>query len=880
MRLRLLLNRVLALARARRLDRELDGEILAHLELAEREALAAGLSPADARKAAQRHFGGIQRMKEVHRDERSVRSIETLAQDIRHGLALLARDWGFAAVVVGVLALGIGANTAMFSLVDAVLLKPLPFPDPERIVRLYEAPTPTGRNGISTLNFIDWKRRSTVFEALSAERLLRAALQRGDVPMSTSGKAVSADYFEVFGVRAQIGRTFVPGEDQPGAARVVVFSHAAWQSRFGGDARLLNSDVSIDGEPHTVVGILPPGSFDRELVEFWKPIVFTPEQLTRDYHWLGAVGRLRAGIDLDRARREMWQIGEETARLSPPFKKNWRVAVDLFDERLVGDGLRRSLYVAFGAVALVLLIACANVTNLLLAKGLARRTEMAVRAALGAGRGRLVRQLLTEVALLALLGGVAGVGLAFLVVNAAAPYFAQILPATASVELDVRALAFATGVALAVAMVAGVLPAIRTSVTTLTEALGQGGRGHSGGSSERLRRSIVSGEVALTLVLVCGAALLFKSLLELQGVDTGSRAENVITASADLPPLSYPAPHNATQFFDTVVERLRAVPGVEGAAVSTDLPLQGVRQATALAIPGFDEPIGVRYKRIDPDYFRVLDIPLLAGRGLNRHDRAGAQRVLVINQALAKRLKSDFGVRDPLGQVVRMKSFHYVRNDSETVDWTIAGVIRDERVDDLRGEVQPVVYVALAQVPRREIKLVVRTKGEPALAIAGIRDAVREVDPNLPLGEVRTITQIKHQSLAGARDSARVVGAFAAVAGLLAALGLYGVLSQVVAQRRREIGIRMALGAGTRAVLSLVVGDAIGIVAAGLAAGVLGVFALSRVIEGLLFQVSPLDPSTLAWACAAMSAIALLAAAVPAKRASGVNPVTVLRDEG
>jgi putative ABC transport system permease protein len=873
------MHRLLALTRQRRLDRELDGEVLAHLELAERDAIAAGLSPADARAAARRHFGGIDQMKEAHRDHRSARWIETLVLDVRYGLALLMRDPAFAVVVAGVLALGIGANTAMFSLVDAALLKPLPFPEPERIVRLYESANPGSRNGIATLNFLDWKRLNTVFAALSADRPVRAAIQIGDGPSRLSGKLVSADYFKVFGVEAQLGRTFAPGEDAPGATPVVILSHAAWQSRFGSDRTLLDGDLFIDGERHRVIGVLPPGSFDRGDAEFWKPLVITPEQYSRDYHSLRAVGRLKPGVDLAQARREMTRIGEETARLSPPAKRDWRVAVEPYDERLVGDHLRRSLYVTFGAVGLVLLIACANVANLLLAKGLARRREMAVRAALGAGQGRLVRQLLTEIAVLGLLGGAAGVGLAFLIVRAMTPYVASILPATSTVRLDFRTLAFATVVAIAVAMIVGLLPAVRTSRTTLTEALRQGGRGSSG-TSERLRRAIVSGEVALTLILVCGAALLFQSLFELQLVNTGTRVENVMTASADLPQISYPTPQSAARFYESVVDELGTVPGVQRAALSTALPLEGVSQMTRMTVPGFDEPAGIGYKRVDPDYFSVLDIALLAGRGLNRRDRAGAPRAIVINEALAKLLKNDFRRPDPLGLVVRMKSFDYAGTTYEIVDWTIVGVIRDERVDDLRGPVMPVVYVALAQVPTRAVKLLVRTGGEPGAALMSIREAVRRVDPNLPLGETRTMTQIKGEGLSGTRESALLVGAFAAVAGLLAALGLYGVLSQLVAQRRREIGIRMALGARSQHVIALVVGNAFKIVVAGLILGVLGLFALSRVVAGVLFQVSPLDPLTLALACGAMSLIALLAATIPAKRASGVNPVTVLGNDG
>jgi putative ABC transport system permease protein len=818
-------------------------------------------------------------MNDDHRDRRRARVIEPLLQDIRYGLTLVARDPRFAAVVIGVLALGIGANTAMFSLVDAVLLKPLPFPEPERIVRLWEAPTATSRNGIAALNFVDWTRQSRSFEYLAAESIVRAAVQAGGEPVPVSGKLVSADYFNVFGVAAKTGRTFVRGEDQPGAAPVVILSHGAWQTRFGGDPRLLNSRLLIDGEPHTVVGILPPGSFDREAAEFWKPLVFTPEQLTRDYHWLRAVARLAPGVDLATARHEMRQIGAETARLSPPAKKDWSASVEPFDARLVDNGLRQSLYVAFGAVVLVLLIACANVSNLLLARGVARRKEIAVRAALGASRGRLIRQLLTEVGVLGLLGGLAGAGLAFLLVNGVAPYLTPILPATASVELDLRALAFATSVVLAVALIMGLVPAIRTSSIALTEVLRQAGRGNSSASSERLRRVIVSGEIALSLVLISGAALMFKTLFQLQLVNTGSRTENVITASIDLPEPSYSTPERATQFYDAVVERLNAAPGVVRTAVSTDVPLDGVNQGTSLTLPGFDNAVGVAYKRVDPDYFQALDIALVAGRRVDRRDRDGAPRVLVINEALARRLR-EIGVREPLGQAVRMKSFYYVRKGSEVVDWTIVGVIRDERVGDLRGPVNPVAYVALAQVPTRGIKLVVRTAGEPALAMPGIRDAVRGLDPNLPLGDVRTMVQIKQESLADTRQPAQIVGSFAAVAGLLTALGLYGVLAQVVAQRQREIGIRMALGARPRDVLSLVLRNTLRIVVAGLVLGLVGVYALSHVIQGLLFQVSALDPSTIVLTCAAMGLIALLAAAIPARRASRVNPLTVLREDG
>jgi predicted permease len=580
---RLLVRRLLALLRTRRLETELDGEVRAHLELAERDALAAGLSPEDARRAARRSFGSIERIKEEHRDRRSARWIETLLKDFRYGLLLLRRDPGFAFVAISVMALGIGANTAMFSLMDAVLLKPLPYPEPERIVRVLEAPSPTSRNGISTLNFVDWKRLSTSFEALSATRGLNVALTGNGEPARLAGLLVSADYFNVFGVKAALGRRFLPGEDQPGASRVVVLSHATWQGRFGGDPALLNRDIMLDGEPHQVVGILPAGSVDRETAGFWKPLVFAPDQRTRGYHWLGAIGRLRRGVTLEQARQEMRAVSEGLAALQPTWKRDWRVAIDPFDQGLVSGTLRQSIFVAFGAVLMVLLIAAANIANLLLAKGVARRQEMAVRAALGASRGRLVAQVLTESLVLCLLGGLAGVGLAYLLIQAAVPLTALSLPPTASIALDPRVLGFAAFAAVAVSLVVGLLPSLQMSSGRLSHALNLATRGSS--SREGVRRMIVIAEVAVSLILICGAVLMFKSLLKLQRVDAGVRIDNVITMSADLPLGTYPDPERASRFVEQVAERLQAIPGVEHAAVSTECRCSASGRATALRCP-------------------------------------------------------------------------------------------------------------------------------------------------------------------------------------------------------------------------------------------------------------------------------------------------------
>jgi putative ABC transport system permease protein len=877
-----LVRRLLALVRARRLDRQLDDEVRAHLEMAERDAIAEGLSPEDAHRMARRRFGSIERMKEEHRDRRSVRWIDTLVRDFRYGLLLLKRDPGFALVAISVMAIGIGAVTAMFSVMDAVLLKPLPYPEPERMVRVWEAPTPTSRNGISTLNFVDWKRLSTSFEALSAVRGLNVALTGNGDPARLTGTLVSADYFEVFGVKAALGRTFLPNEDQPGANLVVVLSRALWQGRFGGDPAILNRDIMLDGEPHRVVGVLPAGSFDRDTNSFWKPIMFAPEQRTRGYHWLGAVGRLKPGVTLEQARAEMHGVSASLASLQPPFKKDWGVTLDPFDQDLVASTFRQSIVVAFGAVVLVLLIASANIANLLLAKGVARRQEMAVRASLGATRGRLMAQVLTESLVLCLLGGLAGVGLAYLLIQAAVPLMGPALPSTASVGLDPRVLGFAAAAAVGVSLLVGLLPSLQLSSGRLSQTLNLATRGSS--SREGLRRVIVVAEVAVSLILICGAVLLFKSLLKLQRVDAGVRIDHVITMSADLPLGTYPDSERASRFVEQVAERLQAIPGVERAAVSTDVPMLGVRQGDAVFVPGSEEGVGARFKRVDSNYFAALDIPVLVGRGFTARDRAGAPRVAVVNEVLARKLAERLGLADPaqtVGRVVRLTNPTYENRGQtgEAGDIEIIGMIRNERIRDLETPMQEVVYVALLQSPRREVKLIVRTRNEPSAAMPAIRAAVGEIDPRLPLGDVRTMEEVKRLTMSGKTEPAWIIGAFAGIAALLAALGLYGVLSHAVNQRRREIGIRMALGARASDVLSHVLRNAAWLLLIGVVTGLVGALALTRVMKSLLFEVSALDPLAFTLAAVSMMLVGLFAALVPASRASRVDPVIALRSE-
>ena len=875
--------RLVALVRARRLDRELDDEVRAHLELAEHDAIARGLDPDAARREALRQFGGIAQMKETHRDDRSVRWIENLVKDVRYGVAGLRREPGFAFVAIGVLALGIGANTAMFSVVDTVLLKPLPFPEPQRIVRIYEAPTPSTRNSTTTGTFAALQRLTRSFEAMSAESLSTATFMVDGEPTRLNGRYVSADHFAVFGINPMIGRTFRPEEDRDGAARVVVLSHAAWQERFGGDRNILDRELLLDGEPHRVIGVLPPGAFDRhrarplqEPAAFWRLNAFTAEELAASSHWLNPVARLKPGVSIEQAHADLLAVRTQIADTIPAWKKDWSVAIETFDRQLVGDKLRQSILIAQGAVFLVLIIACANLTNLLLSRGAARQKEIAVRVALGAGRARLITQLLTESLVLGACGGIAGVALAALLIRTAVPLLPVDLPFTADVALNVRVLLFASTVALAVSAIVGVLPAFRLSRGSAAEALNSTSRGSSG-QHDRLRRTIVGAEVAASFVLICCAVLLFQSLVRLQNVDIGARVDNVVTMSIDLPWSRYPDGNHWAAFYPRLIERVRAIRGVESAAISGDVPLEGTGGEN-LRLPGRDERMLVRFKRADDAYFSTLGIPVVAGRGFTPQDRVGTPFVAVINEALAARLRETFAIVNPVGAVVDLPVLGFGRDRRSSM--TIVGVIGNERVQsDLRAPTDAIAYVPIAQAPRMQIKLSARTGGDAAAVVPSIREALRQIDPQLALADVRTLADIRSGSLSGLREPAWLIGAFAVLSLLLAALGLYGVVSHSVSQQRREIGIRMALGATSMNVLSKVVSHVMTTIAVGLLTGMAAAYAVTRVTRNLLFEVSPLDPFAFGIAAAAMATVAIVAALVPARRATRVDPTTALRAE-
>jgi putative ABC transport system permease protein len=630
-----------------------------------------------------------------------------------------------------------------------------------------------------------------------------------------------------------------------------------------------------------VIGILPPGAFDRHRARplddpatFWRLNAFTEQEIGASMHWLNPIGRLKPGVTLAQAQDDVLAVRARIADLIPQWKKDWSMRVEPFDRLLVGDTMRRSMYVALAAVALVLLIACANITNLLLARGSARGKEIAVRAALGATRQRLAAQLLVESLVLAIAGGVAGVALAAGLLEIAVPLMGA-LPFTADVTLNLRVLGFASVAAIGVAVLVGVLPALRLSSGSAA-ALNDAARGSSRGH-DRTRRTIVAAEVAVSVVLICGALLLFKSLARLQQVDIGARIDRVTTMAIDLPHARYPSGHHLSALYPLLIDRLRAVPGIESASISGDVPLEGTGGEN-LRMPGSDERMLVRFKRADAGYFSTFGIPVLAGRGFTDTDRIGSPYVVVINEALARRLKDRFNIEDPLGRSVDLPALGF--GPDRRAAMTIVGVIGNERVrGDLRLPVDEIAYVPIAQAPRMQVKLSVRTRHEGAAVIPAIRSAVAEIDPLLALADIRSVEQIWQRSLSDLVEPVWMIGTFAAVSAFLAGLGLYGVVAHGVAQHRREIGIRMALGARAVDVLALIGRNIATMIAAGLAIGLAAAAAVTRVMGSLLFEVSALDPSTFAAAAAVMGAVALLAALVPARRATRVDPALTLRAE-
>ena len=813
--------------------------------------------------------------------------MEKLIQDLRSAVRMLARAPGFTVVAVLTLALGIGANTAIFSFVDAVLLKPLPYPHPERIVSVWEKPPEFDYNPISTLNFLDWKRQNRCFRFLSAIASGRMTLTGSDRPLELNVWRVSASYFKVFGVDATLGRTFAPSEDQVGNDQEVVLSNRIWRSRFGGDPTVIGRTITLDAESYTIIGVLPANStFDRTWAVIWLPLAFRPADMTRNYHWLFAIARLEPGVTLKDARAQMDTIGAGIAALYPDSNKGVGVTVDPYIDQLVDPQLRRSLWVLLAAVGAVLLIGCANLANLTLARGTDREHEIAIRSALGARRLRLIRQLLTENVFLGILGGVAGLALGDALMRGIKLWLPpDMLPPQPIVRMDYGVLLFTMVIGILTVILFGLAPALSGTRPDLAGSLKEGGRTTVGLTRHRMRTALVVAEVALSFVLLAGAGLLIRSFNRLASVNPGVNTTNVLAMDLPMPLTEFTNSTGLTNYLTEITENVRSVPGVRDVAITDRPPMEGFANGAPFLIEGrgylpYPERPVCGFKVVGPSYFRTVGMQLLRGRGLEESDVADAPPVIVINETMAK---TYFKGGDPIGKRILIRQLVFGKRDrGPEIPWQVVGVVKDEKVGGKvfsLGEDIPVIYVTFYQSPGTFNSLVVRSAMDPLLLSRSIEQAIWKVNKNQAVANVETLEEIKAQSVAPARLRTVLLAIFAGIAVLLAAVGIYGVLSYSVAQRVHEMAIRLALGASPGDLLKLVIGKAMFVVLVGLVLGVAGAWALTRVLASLLYDTSPTDAVTWIATAILLAVVALLACYFPARRAMRVDPMVALRYE-
>jgi len=812
--------------------------------------------------------------------------VSELIQDLKFGFRTLRKSPGFTLVALATIAIGIGANAAIFSFFDAVLLKPVPYPDADRMVMVLEKRPDGGGNNISTLNYLDWAKENTVFENFAACSGEDVALTGIETPVRLEDQRVSAHFFDIFRIRPVLGRTFVDGEDQLGRDHVVILTHKLWLSQFGGDPGVIGRKIMLNGEPNTVVGVMPAGIYDRSWPKIYRPLAFTPENMSRDFHWLWSYAMLKPGITIGQARAQMDAVSKRLAHDFPVSNKGWGVKIDPFATTLVWKQLRQSLYVLMASVGMVLLIACANLANLTLARGMVREREVAIRAALGAGRGRLVRQFLTESLLLSTAGGVLGLLVAYAGMAAlirAIP--TESLPSTAEVGMDGRVLLFALALSVLTGVVFGLIPAIKASRPDLTHAIKEGGPGASAGKAlQGLRGALVIAEVALAFMLLSGAGLLIRSFFQMQKVDPGFDSTNVVTARIPISEKRFPSVIEFNLYLHRILDRIRALPGVRDAAVTVALPMQGWGYGMPFQIVGTKEVDtahrpGCFFKMVSPSYFRTLGMRLERGRFLSDRDVKGAPPVTVITESMEKKF---FPNENPVGKRIRVAELMFAKTElGPEIQWEVVGVVFDEKVGGLgdKDENNPGMYVSYEQSPTLYQNLVVRGAMDPAILQRSIRSAVHEVNRDQVLASMKTLDQIKSESMGSDWLRSSLLAVFGAVALLLAGLGLYGVISYSVLQRTREIGIRTALGASAANILVLIFRSGMTLTCIGLVIGIGGALALSQVLASMLFNIGKYDLVTLVAVAAILFFTALLACYIPARRAAKVDPLVALRYE-
>jgi putative ABC transport system permease protein len=867
---------------------DIDKELRLHIEMETEQNLARGMSPAEARRAARMSFGNFDSIRHTAYTVRGGGLMETFLQDVRYGVRVLAKHKSFTAVAVLTLALGIGANTAIFSVVNDLLLRPLPYSDAERVVMLWEV-TPSGRhmNTTSRANFRAWREQGASFESMSAFTDQRLNLTGVGEPEEVSVQFATPDLFKVLGVEPLHGRVLVAEDGLQGSAGILL-SHGFWKRRFGGDSGLVGKQITLNGIPFNVVGVMPPSfhwhikqrSGTGKPAEVWGVLSMPPPGDAAGSNergrFLSVVGRLKRGVTVAQAEAELKTIH---ARLSEDstFNKNYTAEVIPLREQFVGN-IRPALWVLLGAVGLVLLIACANVANLLLSRVAAREKEIALRTALGARRTRVIRQLLTESLLLSLLGSALGLLVAWWGIGALVAISPRDLVNLQNVGINTTVLAWTLGVTLLTSILFGIVPAFEATRLNLNDALKEGGKGADaqGSRSRRLRGFLVVGEVALALMLLAGAGLLVKSFAQLRKIDTGFETENVLTMVLRLPAAKYKDDPQYVAFFRQALERISATPGVQSAGIVNFLPLYGgLGSSTGFNIEGKPEPPrgtgpSTNVRVADSGYFKTMGIPLKQGRNFTVAEDSETRPVILVSESFARR---HFPSEDPIGK--RIKVFM-----AEDPAWTeIIGIVGDVRYDNLTAEAEPTVYYPHPGLTYEFMTLVIRTAGDPAEMAPAVRREIAAIDPDQPVSDVRTMTQVMADTVGRARFNTLLLGIFAGLATLLAAVGIFGVMNYSVQLRTREIGLRMALGAQPGRVLMLVLRQGLLLTLIGIGVGLAGALALSRVMSGLLYGVTASDPATFAAIVLVLAVVSLIACYIPARRATRVDPLIALKYE-
>ncbi len=809
--------------------------------------------------------------------------MNTLLQDIRYGFRMLLKYKGFTAIAVIAIGLGVGANTAIFSLVNGVLLRPLPFPDAERII-YFEGKNPTSgipESNVSYLDFTDWSQQTDLFVSTAAYWTGTANFGAdGAEPERVPRAGVTAGFFSVLGVQPVLGRTFVPEDDKGWPQTVAIVSHGLWKRRFGSDPAIVGKQVEMSSRPLTIIGVMPPGFEYPEQTQVWVMSAVNLRDEPRDNRVWSAIARLNTGMDLKQAQTRLSAISARLAQQFTETNKGWDVFLSTLHERLVRE-VKPSLLALLGAVGFVLVIACANVANLLLARSAARQKEIAIRAAMGASRTRVLQQMLTESLLLSAIGGLAGLFLSIWLTDLLMSMLPEGAPRLEQIGIDYRVLAFALGVSALTGILFGIVPALQASKLDLTTALKEGGRSGEGHRRTRARSLLLIGEVALSLMLLVGAGLLIKSFLRLQEVRPGFNAHNVLTAQVALQGPKYSDDQQCVEFFRQLKERLEAVPGVQAAGGSLNLPLNPTGYAIGRGfIPEgrpftVDEAKDAMFSTITGDYFRALQIPLVSGRAFEPRDNADGAKVVIINETTAKR---HFGSPTAaIGKRLSVWSAFRGQRREEKFMREIVGVVGDTKTSSLTGEGDMQVYVPHAQDAHWNFMgLVVRTTGDPSAFATTLRREVQAIDKDQPVYNVRTMDGVVANSLGTRRVSMQLFTVFAIAALLLAAVGIYSVMAYSVTQRTQEIGIRMALGAQKSDVLGLVIRQGMVLTVIGVVVGLVGAFALTRLIANLLFGVAATDPATFLWLPLLLAAVSFLACYLPARRAAQLDPIKAL----